>query len=178
MLNRRSLFVGAASIAGVWGLYRVSATAGDAKGSGAGHAAQSGTKTAFEVVKTDAEWKQQLTPLQYHVLRKHGTERPFTSPLDKNYEPGVYNCAGCDLALFESKTKYDSTTGWPSFWAPIDDAIGTSTDYYLGYARTEVHCRRCGGHLGHVFKDGPQPTGLRYCINGVALTFVPEKKQS
>lgn len=129
----------------------------------------------FEINRPDAEWKKLLTKEEFYILREHGTERPFTSPLDKIYKPGVYNCAGCDLELFSSEHKFDSRTGWPSFWQPISsDAIGESTDNFLGYARTEVHCKRCGGHQGHVFPDGPQPTGLRYCINGVALKFAPK----
>jgi peptide-methionine (R)-S-oxide reductase len=132
------------------------------------------SKKKFEIVKTEDEWKKVLTPDQFYVLRKHGTERAFTSPLDKNYADGMYHCAGCDLPLFSSATKYDSTTGWPSFWQPLDNAVGTSVDYLIGYARTEVHCRRCGGHLGHAFPDGPKPTGQRYCMNGVALKFVPK----
>lgn len=127
----------------------------------------------FEVVKTDDEWRKQLTPQQFRVLRLHGTEFAHSSPLDKTYHPGTYHCAGCDLPLFASETKFNSGTGWPSFFAPLEDAVGTSTDYKLLYPRTEVHCRRCGGHLGHVFDDGPKPTGLRYCMNGVALKFVP-----
>ncbi len=108
------------------------------------------------------------------MLREHGTERAGTSPLDKEYRPGTYLCAACDLPLYSSNTKFDSGTGWPSFWAPIEGAIGTSEDRsFLFLVRTEVHCRRCGGHLGHVFNDGPQPTGLRYCMNGAALKFVP-----
>jgi peptide-methionine (R)-S-oxide reductase len=130
---------------------------------------------AFEMTKTDEEWKQILTPEQYDVLRKHGTEPAFSSHLDKHFAPGTYHCAGCDLPLFSSETKYDSGTGWPSFWNPLDDTIGTREDRSLFSVRTEVHCRRCGGHLGHVFEDGPPPTGLRYCMNGVALTFVPNK---
>jgi peptide-methionine (R)-S-oxide reductase len=136
-------------------------------------ASAAGSAKTFELTKTEEEWKKLLTPEQFYVLRKHGTERAFTSPLDKTYAPGIYNCAGCDLPLFSSDTKYDSRTGWPSFWKPLDNAVGTSVDYWLGYPRTEVHCRRCGGHLGHVFPDGPKPTGLRYCMNGVALKFVP-----
>jgi peptide-methionine (R)-S-oxide reductase len=127
----------------------------------------------FEITKTDEEWRKLLTAEQFYVLRQHGTERAFTSPLDKTYAPGTYHCAGCDLPLFTSDTKYDSRTGWPSFWKPIDDAVRTATDTSLFMVRTEVHCRRCGGHLGHVFDDGPKPTGQRYCMNGVALKFVP-----
>lgn len=129
---------------------------------------------SFEITKTDADWKAQLSPEAYRVLRKHGTERAGTSPLDKTYTPGTYLCAGCDLPLFASETKYDSGTGWPSFYQPLDNAIGTSIDKSWFTVRTEVHCRRCGGHLGHVFEDGPQPTGLRYCMNGVALKFIPK----
>jgi peptide-methionine (R)-S-oxide reductase len=125
----------------------------------------------FEVTRTDAEWRAQLTSAQFDVLRGHGTERAFTSPLDREKRKGMFACAGCGLELFSSDTKFDSGTGWPSFYAPLPNAIGTSTDYKMIVPRTEVHCRRCGGHLGHVFKDGPPPTGLRYCMNGVALEF-------
>jgi peptide-methionine (R)-S-oxide reductase len=128
----------------------------------------------FEVTKSPEEWKKILTKEQYDVLRDHGTERAGTSPLDKIYAPGVYNCAGCDLPLFASETKFDSRTGWPSFFQPLDNAIGTTVDKSFFMTRTEVHCRRCGGHLGHVFEDGPKPTGLRYCMNGVAMKFVPK----
>jgi peptide-methionine (R)-S-oxide reductase len=127
----------------------------------------------FEVSHSDAEWRQLLTSAQYAVLRQEATERPFSSPLDHEQRPGTFACAGCDLPLFSSTTKFDSRTGWPSFWQPLDDAIGTSEDTFLAMKRTEVHCRRCGGHLGHVFNDGPPPTGLRYCMNGVALAFHP-----
>ena len=129
------------------------------------------TTGAFEVDKSDDEWRRSLTPEQYRVLRKHGTERAGTSPLDKEYGAGTYACAGCGLALFTSETKFDSGTGWPSFWTPLEGAVGTTVDRSWFMTRTEVHCRRCGGHLGHVFDDGPPPTGLRYCMNGVALTF-------
>jgi peptide-methionine (R)-S-oxide reductase len=128
----------------------------------------------FEVVKTDEEWKAALTPEQFQVLRKHGTERAGTSPLDKNYADGTYTCAACGQPLFAADTKFNSGTGWPSFFAPIDGAIATSTDRALFMTRTEVHCSRCGGHLGHVFNDGPKPTGLRYCMNGVSLDFAPK----
>jgi peptide-methionine (R)-S-oxide reductase len=125
----------------------------------------------FEVTMSEAEWQKRLTPAQFTVLRKHGTEPPGSSPLDKEYRPGIYHCAGCELALFSSDTKFDSGTGWPSFWAPLANAIGTTSDRSFLMVRTEVHCARCGGHGGHVFDDGPKPTGLRYCMNGVALTF-------
>lgn len=128
----------------------------------------------FEVTKTDAEWRETLTPEQFHVLRKHGTERAGTSPLDKVYDQGTYLCAGCGLPLFSSETKFNSGTGWPSFYQSLENAIETSVDRSFFMTRVEVHCRRCGGHLGHVFEDGPAPTGKRYCMNGVALQFVPE----
>jgi peptide-methionine (R)-S-oxide reductase len=127
----------------------------------------------FEIQKSDAEWRRLLTKAQYEVLRLHHTEIPGSSPLDYEKRKGSYACAGCDLPLFSSDTKYDSHTGWPSFWKPLPNAVATSTDYVLLFPRTEVHCRRCGGHLGHRFEDGPPPTGLRYCMNGVALMFTP-----
>jgi peptide-methionine (R)-S-oxide reductase len=129
--------------------------------------------TGFAVTHTDAEWKAMLSPQAYAVLRQEGTERPFTSPLLEEHRPGVFTCAGCTLDLFASDTKFESGTGWPSFWAPLDGAVGTTEDRTFGMLRTEVHCSRCGGHLGHVFDDGPKPTGLRYCMNGVALGFRP-----
>lgn len=122
---------------------------------------------------TEAEWKKRLTPAQYAVLREAATERPFSNALNREHRAGTFACAGCALPLYSSKTKYDSGTGWPSFWAPLKGAIGTATDRDLGYPRTEVHCKRCGGHLGHVFDDGPKPTGKRYCMNGSAMTFRP-----
>jgi peptide-methionine (R)-S-oxide reductase len=127
----------------------------------------------FEVAYSDAEWRKLLTPDRYAVLRQSATEPPFTSPLLHEERPGTFACAGCDLDLFASTTKFDSRTGWPSFWAPLEKAVGTVTDSTFGMVRTAVHCRRCGGHLGHVFDDGPRPTGLRYCMNGLALTFKP-----
>ncbi|OKH33941.1 peptide-methionine (R)-S-oxide reductase [[Phormidium ambiguum] IAM M-71] len=135
------------------------------------------SKQEFEVKKTEQEWREILTPEQFNVLRKHGTERAGTSPLDKVYDKGTFVCAGCELPLFTSDTKFNSGTGWPSFFAPLDEAIETTVDRSFFMTRTEVHCRRCGGHLGHVFNDGPKPTGLRYCMNGVALKFVPEQNQ-
>jgi peptide-methionine (R)-S-oxide reductase len=128
---------------------------------------------AYPVQKTDAEWRALLTPAQHRVLRDHGTERPHSSPLDKEKRAGIFACAGCGHPLYSSGTKYDSGTGWPSFWRPLDGAVGTSIDRGLLMVRTEVHCARCGSHLGHVFPDGPPPTGQRYCMNGVAMTFVP-----
>ena len=136
-------------------------------------AANPAVAVPFEVTRSDAEWRKLLLPEQYSVLRQSGTERPFTSPLLHEKRRGTYACAGCDLDLFSSTTKYDSRTGWPSFWAPLDGSVETSTDTSHGIVRTGVHCHRCGGHLGHVFDDGPRPTGLRYCMNGVAMTFKP-----
>ncbi len=160
MISRRNMLLASAVLAvGTWQLWRRPAEAGS-------------KKTKFEIEKTDAEWQKVLTPQQYYVMRKHGTERAFTHPYDKNYAAGIYNCAACDLPLYDAATKFDSGTGWPSFYAAIDDAVGTSVDYFIGYPRTEVHCRRCGGHLGHIFNDGPPPTGKRHCINGVSLKFV------
>lgn len=127
----------------------------------------------FEVTKTDAEWRRILTAAQYDVLRGHGTERAGSSPLEHETRKGTFHCAACDLPVYSSETKFDSGTGWPSFWKPLPNAIGTSVDTSWFSVRTEVHCRRCGGHLGHVFNDGPAPTGLRYCMNGVAMTFKP-----
>jgi len=131
----------------------------------------------FEIVKSESAWRTQLTPEQFRVLREHGTERAGSSPLDKQYGAGAYRCAGCGSTLFSSDTKFDSGTGWPSFWAPLDDAVGTTTDRSFFMVRTEVHCRRCGGHLGHVFDDGPAPTGMRYCMNGAALAFAPARDE-
>lgn len=128
----------------------------------------------FEVAYSDAEWRKRLTPAQYEILRKAGTERPYSSPLNDEHRAGTFACAGCALPLFSSRTKFDSHTGWPSFWTPLEHAVGTHTDTTFGMVRTEVHCRRCGGHLGHVFDDGPKPTGLRYCMNGLAMTFSPQ----
>jgi peptide-methionine (R)-S-oxide reductase len=164
MMSRRMILLGAASVAVLAG---VSFLRDDEVAAG-----------PFELVKSDDEWRRLLSPAQYDVLRRHGTERPHSSPLNGEKRKGIFACAGCDLPLFSSDTKYESGTGWPSFHAPLARAIGTSQDRSLLIARTEVHCRRCGGHLGHVFKDGPPPTGLRCCLNGVALKFVPASTAS
>ncbi len=130
---------------------------------------------AYPVQKSEAEWQKELDPLQYQVLRKHGTERAGTSPLNHEKRKGLFHCAGCGAPLFDSNTKYESGSGWPSFWAPLDHAVGTSSDRSFFMTRTEVHCAQCGGHLGHVFPDGPQPTGQRYCMNGAAMKFEEKK---
>ena len=168
MFTRRLLALTGASLAALAAMARF-AVSSDTKPDAAG---------PFDVTKTEEEWKRQLTPEQFYVLRKHGTERAFSSPLDKQYAAGTYACAGCELPLFSSTTKFNSGTGWPSFDAPLDNAIATTTDRSFFMVRTEVHCRRCGGHLGHVFDDGPKPTGLRYCMNGVALKFSPGSSSS
>ncbi|MGH1420016.1 MAG: peptide-methionine (R)-S-oxide reductase MsrB [Hyphomicrobiaceae bacterium] len=167
MIDRRQL--------GAGGVATLLAAFGISKVSNMAYSADNQTKT-FEITKTKQEWREQLSPQQFYVLREHGTEWAHSSPLDKVYDPGTYHCAGCELALFSSETKFDSRTGWPSFWKPLENAVGTSVDDSLFATRTEVHCRRCGGHLGHVFPDGPKPTGLRYCMNGIAMTFVPTAK--
>lgn len=167
MKRRYLLEVGTASLGAAW-LAQFIASADKPN-------PMSKTNETFEIAKSDAEWQAELTPEQYRVLRKHGTERAGTSPLDKNYNAGVYECAGCGLPLFASATKFNSGTGWPSFYAPLEDAVAYTVDKSFFMTRTEVHCRRCGGHLGHVFDDGPAPTGKRYCMNGVALTFEPAK---
>ena len=160
MLDRRILLLAAGGAAMLAGLRWIGG--GDVQAAG-----------PFEVQKTDSEWRRLLSKAQYEVLRLHRTEVPGSSPLDHETRSGTFACAACDLPLFSSQTKYDSRTGWPSFYQPLPNAIGTSTDHILLMARTEVHCRRCGGHLGHVFTDGPPPTGLRYCMNGVAMKFIP-----
>lgn len=136
-------------------------------------ASRTGLGQSFEITRTEAEWKALLTPDQYAVLREENTEPPGSSPLLDEHRKGTFTCAGCDLPLFPSEAKYDSGTGWPSFYQPLPNAVGEKEDNTLFTTRSEVHCRRCGGHLGHVFDDGPQPTGLRYCMNGLALEFVP-----
>ena len=128
----------------------------------------------MDIPTTEDEWRERLSPEQFAVLRKHGTERAGTSALNREHRSGVFRCAGCGQELFDSATKFESGSGWPSFWAPLENAVETKTDRSFGMARTEVHCARCQGHLGHVFEDGPRPTGLRYCTNGVSLTFEPK----
>jgi peptide-methionine (R)-S-oxide reductase len=158
MLTRRTLMMsGTAALGAMW--------------ASPSRAAPKGT---FEIMRSEAEWRRLLTPDQFAVLRQEDTERAGSSPLNDEKRPGTYHCAGCDLPVYTSQTKFESGTGWPSFYAPIEGAVATREDRKLVFIkRTEVHCRRCGGHLGHVFDDGPPPTGLRHCLNGLALTFVP-----
>ena len=138
-----------------------------------GGTSSSASAASFEVRRSDADWKRRLGPQRYKILRQQGTERPYSSPLLKEHRKGIFACAGCGLPLFSSRTKYDSGTGWPSFYATLPNAIGISRDTTFGMVRVEEHCRRCGGHLGHIFDDGPKPTGKRHCINGLSLTFRP-----
>lgn len=166
-LSRRSILLGGTAVAAISALPFGLQLVGPALGEGGGP-----VPGTFEVTKTEAEWRAILSPEAYHVMREQGTEPPWTSALLDEHREGTFICAGCELPLFDSSTKFDSGTGWPSFWQPLDNAVGEMTDYTYG-VRTEIHCRRCGGHLGHVFPDGPKPTGLRYCMDGVALKFVP-----
>lgn len=163
-MHRRTFLAAAAAVL-PFGLARCAA--------GAGTSTPAGGAKQFEVTRTEAEWRAVLTDAQFRILRKHDTERPGTSPLNDEHRVGIYHCAGCDLPVYSSEAKFESGTGWPSFTAPLENAIGTSVDRAFLVERVEVHCRRCGGHLGHVFDDGPRPTGKRYCMNGVAMTFRP-----
>jgi peptide-methionine (R)-S-oxide reductase len=167
-VNRRAWMLAGFGLLAALGLSRYSRSAASADKPGA----------RFEIVHTDEEWHSLLTPEQFAVLRREGTEHAFTSELNHEKRRGTFVCAGCALALFSSETKFDSGTGWPSFWKPLDNAVATTVDRTFGMERVEVHCRRCGSHLGHVFEDGPPPTGLRYCMNGVALKFEPAPSRS
>jgi peptide-methionine (R)-S-oxide reductase len=174
MQRRRFLFHALAGLASAFAMRGAAAAAPATPAAPVAKPAPTDNPTKIEkIVKTDEEWRKILTPAQYSVLRKEGTEPPFTSPLNNEKRKGTFVCAGCDLALFDSSTKFDSGTGWPSFYRVIEGRVETTVDHKLIYPRTEYHCARCGGHQGHVFDDGPKPTGLRYCNNGVALKFVP-----
>jgi len=163
MINRRALLTAGVALGALAATIKI------------GEAEKMSTTEATDYMKlTDSDWRKRLDAAQFDVLRKHGTERPGTSPLNKEKRKGTFACAGCDLPLFSSNTKFESGTGWPSFYQPLPNAIATTSDRSLFMLRTEVHCARCAGHLGHVFDDGPKPTGLRYCMNGVAMKFLPE----
>ncbi|HXS73441.1 MAG TPA: peptide-methionine (R)-S-oxide reductase MsrB [Rhodanobacteraceae bacterium] len=164
-MNRRSFLASSIGALGVGALAMIAHAAQDVV------AVNSGQQPTFKL--TDAQWRARLGPERYAVLRQAATEPAFSSPLDHEHRAGIFHCAGCALPLYSSKTKFDSGTGWPSFWKPLPNAVATGSDNSFLMVRTEVHCRRCGGHLGHVFDDGPPPTGLRYCMNGLALRFVP-----
>jgi len=169
MLNRRNILIGSGALVGAAGIAKLAFAKNDEK-------VEANMSLDNEWANlSEREWKERLTDMEYYVLRKEGTERAGTSPLDKEYRKGTFVCAGCALPLFTSDMKFDSGTGWPSFYTVIDGAVGTKADNKLWMKRTEYHCARCGGHQGHVFNDGPRPTGLRYCNNGVALDFIPDE---
>lgn len=170
MANRRELLQGLRAVGVLAGAAGLMAAFRGSLGGKSAHAAD----RVYEVTHSEAEWKKLLTPVQFDVLRRAGTEPPHSSPLNREHRAGTYLCAGCALPLYSSETKFESGTGWPSFWAPLAAAVDEVQESgFLFFTRTEVRCRRCGGHLGHVFDDGPKPTGLRYCMNGVALDFKP-----
>ncbi|WON77903.1 peptide-methionine (R)-S-oxide reductase MsrB [Serratia sp. UGAL515B_01] len=163
MINRRYFILGCGAVTAIYAVGLLSALF-----------SRSVRAEQFAINYTAEQWRQRLSARQYAILREEGTEAPYSSPLNDEHRQGVFSCAGCDQPLFYSNTKFDSHTGWPSFWQPIEKAVATRTDSSFGMVREEVHCSRCGGHLGHVFDDGPAPTGLRYCMNGLAMVFTPQ----
>jgi peptide-methionine (R)-S-oxide reductase len=174
MFSRRNILLGGLVAGGGLGVLALSGGIAQVFSTGAGLIGEADAAQVFAVTHTPEEWHAILNPAQYKVLREEGTERPYTSLLNDEHRDGSFACAGCDLALFSSSSKFDSHTGWPSFWTPLDNAVGVRDDRSFGVLRQEVHCSRCGGHLGHVFDDGPKPTGLRYCMNGLAMKFAPQ----
>ena len=173
MKRRTFLFGGVAAVASVAGYSYAFFRLTDMPGLDEASLAVS-QDTAFEITKSDDEWRRILSDAQYRILREEGTERPFSSSLNSEKRNGIFHCAGCDLPVYSSEAKYDSGTGWPSFYQSLPDAVATKEDASLFASRTEVHCRRCGGHFGHIFDDGPEPTGMRHCLNGLALEFKPQ----
>lgn len=174
MFSRRHFLLGSLVAGGGLGVLAMSGGMPRLFSPGAGLVSEAQAAQVFEVAHSVEQWHAILSPAQFNILREEGTERPYSSPLNDEHRDGTFACAGCDLALFSSSTKFDSHTGWPSFWQPLDKAVGVRADRSFGVLRQEVHCARCGGHLGHVFDDGPRPTGLRYCMNGLAMKFAPQ----